>query len=300
MEFFQIMAWLYWDPSRQAFTIPYLNHPVAWYGLLFVSGFICGYFVIHPIFMRFLKEVNEPKASSSQKIFSDRSQMAYFLTDRLCWFVIAGTIIGARLGDVLFYSGPYWENPIEIFKIWHGGLASHGGVTGVLIALYFYLKYVHQWIPQLTYLRLLDFVAIPSALVACFIRLGNFVNQEILGKATQLPWGIVFGHPADGSFPVARHPVQLYEAGAYLMTFIILGLLWRKQKVDAVPGTLIGWMFILIFGSRFVIEFFKASQDSFLNSAYLEAGQLLSLPFIFLGSYLVIQASSKKTASLSL
>ena len=295
MPISQLLAWLHWDPSRTAFTIPYFNHPVAWYGLLFVFGFMMGYLIIYPIFMRFLEQVNEPK--QPQKEFSNRSQMAYFLIDRLCWFVIAGTIIGARLGDVLFYSGPYWENPVEIFKIWNGGLASHGGVTGVLIALYSYLKYVQRWVPQLTYLRLLDFVAIPSAFVACCIRLGNFVNQEILGTVTNYPWAIIFGHPADGSVPIPRHPVQLYEAIAYLITFGILWTLWRKQQLNDGPGRIIGWMFILIFSSRFILEFFKASQGSFLNTSWLEAGQLLSIPFILLGCYLVIHARNAQNGS---
>lgn len=296
MEFFSFFSWLYWDPPRQAFTLPYLNHPVAWYGILFVIGFISGYFVILSIFDRFLKEEGEPNSSSVCKFFSNRKEMTYFLADRLCWFAIAGTIIGARLGEVLFYRGPYFENPLEIFKIWQGGLASHGGVLGVLVALYFYLKYVHRWIFQLTYLKLLDFVSIPSALVACLIRLGNFVNQEILGTATTYPWAVIFGHPADGSRPLARHPVQLYEAGAYLISFIILHYLWKNQKSHAHPGFIIGWMFILIFGSRFVLEFFKMTQDSFFNLSFLQAGQVLSLPFLFLGIALIVYSRFEKLA----
>jgi len=293
MQFFQRIAWLYWDPSRKALTIPYFNHPVAWYGILFVTGFIFGYFVFQPLLRRFLQQHQYPKKDQLTTLFSTRNQMAYFLSDRLCWFVVAGTVIGARLGDVLFYTGPYWDNPLEIFKIWNGGLASHGGVIGVLIALYFYLKYAQRIIPELTYLRLLDLMAIPSALVACFIRLGNFVNQEILGKVTTLPWAVVFGHAADGTLPSPRHPVQLYEAIAYLMTFIILFLLWKKQKPSDYSGKLIGWMFIFIFSSRLVLEFLKTKQESFLNIGDFQAGQVLSLPFIILGIYLVLQAKFK-------
>lgn len=286
-------SWAYWDPSRKAFTIPYFNHPVAWYGLLFVFGFVLGYFIIHAIFMRYLTELGYPKTNKHSDLFKTRSEMAYFLADRLSWFVIVGTVIGARLGDVIFYTGPYLENPLDIFKVWEGGLASHGGVVGVLIALALYLKYIKRFIPELSYLRLLDFVSIPSALVACFIRIGNLMNQEILGKPSSLPWAIIFGHPADGSAPFPRHPVQLYEAIAYLIIFVILWFLWKKTDIIHYPGKLIGWMFILIFGSRFCLEFFKATQDSFLNTKYLEAGQILSIPFIALGVYFVSTAKYK-------
>ncbi len=301
MDIFHPFAWLYWDPHREAFIIPFTDHPVAWYGILFVTGFILAYFVFHPILTRFLIQIphfsqlnvkdwtgliEELRASPSplvsqlmtqfdslthQKLkqpnlpslTSDLQQgvlrgfnhllkldvvkqkdleqvlhhslvspkeIAYLLTDRLCWFVVAGTIIGARLGDVFFYNWSHFRHhPLEIFKIWHGGLASHGGVLGVVLALYLYLKYIQKWIPQLTFLTLLDFVAIPSALVACFIRLGNFMNQEILGIPTDLPWGVVFGHPAENVPPFPRHPVQLYEAGAYLITFFVL---WNYGKIS--------------------------------------------------------------------
>jgi phosphatidylglycerol:prolipoprotein diacylglycerol transferase len=353
------LAWLYWDPPREAFTLPFLDRPVVWYGVLFVAGFMLGYFILNPPLSRFLKQsrhlssldildwhalVNTLRTSSSplvsqlflhfdtaistqlkheapplltlalqqgileglnrclqhsslsrddlQLLFGNTlalpKQTAYLLTDRLCWFVVAGTVIGARLGEVFFYDWPYFRaHPFEIFQIWRGGLASHGGVLGVVIAVFLYLRYIHHWMPQLSFLRLLDYIAIPSALVACFIRLGNFMNQEILGTPTTLPWGVIFGHPADGSFPLARHPVQLYEAGAYLLTFMILWSLWKKQTFEERPGGLGGLLFIFIFGSRFILEFWKTTQTSLLETPILQVGQLLSIPFILFGAFLL-------------
>ena len=216
-------------------------------------------------------------------------QTAYFLTDRLCWFTVAGTVVGARLGAVIFYDWPlYVSDPIEIFKIWHGGLASHGGVLGVITALYLFVKYVQRWVPNLTFLKLLDIAAIPGALAGCFIRLGNFMNQEILGIPTTLPWGIIFGHPVDGSVPEPRHPVQLYEAAAYFVIFVILWQMWKRQPSQPQPGKIVGWLFVLLFGSRFAIEFLKTTQGSVFDSPWIQMGQLLSIPFILIGIYLTL------------
>jgi len=360
------LAWLYWDPPIVAFTIPYLNHPVVWYGILFVTGFVLGYFLVNPLIVRFLQESphlssidvlnwnklitnfatsNSPLAEQLRKqippplqqqillgktpteeiqkaildgcnqlldkklcsrdqlqeLFGNAlttlKQTAYFLADRLCWFAVAGTVIGARLGAVIFYDWPlYANNPIEIFKVWHGGLASHGGVLGVIAALYLYVKYVQRWVPKLTLLRLLDIVAIPGALAGCFIRLGNFMNQEILGIPTSMPWGVIFGHPVDGSVPQPRHPVQLYEAAAYLLIFVFLWRIWKKQPSQTSrPGEIVGWLFLLLFGSRFVIEFLKATQTSVLDTPWIQMGQLLSIPFIALGIYLILRSRNNLT-----
>ena len=179
---------------------------------------------------------------------SSAKRTAFFFADRLIWFTVLGTLIGARLGQVFFYD---WEmfsqHPLEIIKIWKGGLASHGGVIGVTIAIYLYFLSVKKWIPHLSFLRLLDFVAIPSALVACFIRLGNFMNQEIVGTPSTLPWAIVFGNAADGSLPIPRHPIQLYEALAYLITFIILYRLWKTKAEQLRSGFIVGLTFHIDF-----------------------------------------------------
>lgn len=283
------MAYFYWDPSRIAFTIPFIDASVFWYGLFFAFGFFLAYFIIQPIFSRFF--IHSQNLSSSEA-----KKAASFVTDHLCAYTVVGTIVGARLGQVLFYDFFYFlQHPLEIFYTRNGGLSSHGGVLGVMLALYlFSLKYKKQF-PGLTFLRLLDFVAVPSALVACFIRLGNFMNQEIVGTPTTMPWGVIFGHAEDFSDPVPRHPVQLYEALIYLFTFFILFCLQKQQSADQKPGKIIGTLLVLIFGSRIFVEFWKNTQHSqLIDASLLQMGQILSIPFALLGCFLIWRARKNK------
>ena len=216
--------------------------------------------------------------------------LALFLMDKLTWFVVAGTIIGARLGHVLFYDFPrYLSNPIDIIKIWEGGLASHGGAVGVMIALWLYQLTIRKRFPELTFLTLLDLNCIPTALVGMFIRIGNFFNQEITGTPSLVPWAIIFGHPMEGEPYIPRHPAQLYEAAAYFLIFLALLYLW-KRKGPAIPqGTLIGLFMTSVFGSRFILEFFKTPQSAVINESFLFTGQYLSIPFIVFGATLLIR-----------
>lgn len=289
------MASIFWDPNPILFTLPYFDIPLRWYGLLFAFGFVGAFALLHPLLKRKLladRSVSPENASS----------VAYNYIDRLLWFIILGTVIGARLGHVFFYEWPrYSAHPAEIFKIWEGGLASHGGTIGVLLAVFLYSQWTRKTFPNITFLQLCDLLTIPAAFITICIRLGNFVNQEILGTPSTLPWAVIFGHPADGSAPIARHPVQLYEAIAYL---VIFGLLWtmqkqRSKKVDCEgkakerplpPGFMTGLFFVLVFGSRFLLEFFKAPQSMMIDESAIQTGQLLSLPFILLGLGLMIYA----------
>jgi prolipoprotein diacylglyceryl transferase len=179
-------------------------------------------------------------------------------------------------------------NGLAIIKTWEGGLSSHGGAIGVIIAVYCYYRFRKNEYPSLTFVNLLDMLAIPVAFVAVCIRLGNFVNQEILGTPTTMPWGVIFGHPNGlQRAHTALHPAQLYEAVAYLLTFIVLAVLWRKKRESLRQGTLIGLFFILIFGARFVIEFWKANQSLMIDESFLQTGQYLSIPFILMGAVFV-------------
>lgn len=272
-----ILAWLYWNPDRVAFTIPFINHPIVWYGIWFVAGLIGGYFLLIPMFQQRLEATRgEPGRA-----------FALPLLDRLTWFVIAGVIIGARLGHVFFYEwSRYEDHLLDIFKVWNGGLASHGGVAGLLIALFFYQLSIRKKFPEFTFIALLDMLAVPSPFTSFCIRIGNFFNQEILGTPTTVPWAIIFGDAADGSAPQPLHPAQLYEALAYLLTFIFLYTLWRIKGLSLRPGVLIGLMFICIFGSRFFIEFVKAHQSTVIDESFLQMGQYLSLPFVIAGIFL--------------
>ncbi len=212
------------------------------------------------------------------------ADQAFKLTDKLTWFVVLGTLIGARLGHVFFYQWGYYQHHLmAIVKTWEGGLASHGGVLGVLIAVFIYQKWILKDYKEISLIGLIDYMVVPSGLVAFFIRIGNFFNQEILGPPTQLPWGVIFGDPVDRGPIVPRHPTQLYEAFAYLLIFIFLYRLWKKLHQQLLPGQLSGLFFILLFTARFFIEFIKMPQGAIIDESFLQMGQYLSLPFILLG-----------------
>jgi len=251
------------------FNLPLLGRPILWYGFLFALGFLIGYWIL----LYLLKHLPEKQVKTQAKI----------LAEKLTFYVIVGTIVGARLGDVLFYQSPavYLRDPLSIIKVWEGGLASHGGAAGILIALWlFSRKYT-----MLPWSRWLDLVVIPTGVVGFFIRFGNFINQEILGKITTVPWAVVFGHPADHSLPAPRHPVQLYEALYYLAVFGLLFWLFQKKKFR--NGQIGGLFLILVFAFRFAIEFFKEEQSTLMGvHSLFDMGQLLSLPFFALGLYL--------------
>ncbi len=217
------------------------------------------------------------------------AQIGYVLTDKLTWFIVLGTIIGARLGDVFFYDWPYFrEHPWQIFMVWKGGLASHGGVIGILISLFLYYRSVLKPFPEISFITLLDMIAVPAGLAGFFIRLGNFFNQEILGPPTTLPWGIVFGDPVDYYSPFPRHPTQMYEGICYLIIFYAMMYLWNKRLGFTRPGWISGIFFIAVFTSRFMIEFIKDPQSHLIDESFLMMGQYLSLPFVALGMILII------------
>ena len=266
-----------------------------WYGLLFVSGMILGYFVIRKMF--------------KQENISNE------LLDKLVMYMVPATVIGARLGHVFFY-GPYWgpegylSNPIEIFKIWEGGLASHGAAIVILLALWYFSNKVIKR----PYLWMLDRIAAPIAIAGAFIRLGNLVNHEMVGYVTDVPWGFRFLHHdcmnlIDGQYlcewsdiPV-RHPANLYESLAYFLSFgILMFIFWKKQAWKK-QGLVFGTFLILIFGFRFLIEFLKESQtdnDSLVDvSTGLNTGQWLSVPLVLAGIILIIRARKNHSRKLS-
>lgn len=276
------IAWLFWDPAKDAFEIPYFNIPIAWYGIFFASGFVIGYFMLQPMFARYL--LSKDPQQENTKFLSN------VLVDKLTWYVVIGTIVGARIGHVIFYDLPYYiQHPWEVLMIRQGGLASHGGTIGVMLGLYLFLRWNRKILPQMTYVNLIDLLVVPTALVGFLIRIGNFINQEILGNPTQVPWAIIFGHPADGSIPVPRHPVQLYEAFVYLGTFVFLFYLWKRYYESLKPGVLSGIFFILVFGSRFILDFFKVPQSMIIDESLIQTGQWLSLPFVLLGIGLLVR-----------
>ena len=267
------LSFIYWDPKPEVFRLPIFDWPVLWYGILFAFGFAIGFPIFVAVLTRFLGKDQKPKAVQ--------------ITDRLTLYMILGTVIGARLGHFLFYERPakYLKDPFEVFRIWEGGLASHGAAFGIVLALILFSYRIRLKFPQLDWIRLLDFVSVPTAFAGGCIRIGNFINQEILGKPTDLPWGVMFGHPADHSALLPRHPVQLYEALAYFGIFFLLWRLSFSKYFLETRGKLIGIFLVLVFGSRFFIEFFKLEQSRFFSGP-LNMGQILSLPVVAAGLFL--------------
>ena len=248
------------------------------YGLLFVTGLILGYFTIKRVF----KKEGIPEEQ----------------LDKLVMYMIIATIVGARLGHVLFYGpyfGPdgYFSNPLSIFKVWEGGLASHGGAMAILIALYIFSKKVTKkpmmWI--------LDRISAPIALAGCFIRLGNLANSEIVGDVTTVPWAFKFvnyWNDEMGNFdPSPRHPAQLYESIAYISIFAVLVFLYWKRDAWKKQGVLFGSFLIMLFGARFMIEFVKLGQAARDSDLMINTGQILSIPFVLAGIYILWRALKK-------
>jgi phosphatidylglycerol---prolipoprotein diacylglyceryl transferase len=289
----ELLNYIFWDPRCEMFdfNIPLLGRPILWYGFFFALGFLIGYWMVVYLLRRFL--LNLPEFSAN-----DIKAKASYLVEKILIHVVLGSVIGARLGEILFYQkwSTYSHDLLSIFKVWQGGLASHGGVVGVLAALFILSKRLRKEFPQFSWLRLLDFVVIPTALAGCLIRIGNFFNQEILGKATTLPWGIIFGHPADGGPIVPRHPTQLYESSLYFATFILLFCLWQYRPAMRRPGKIAGLFFMLIFSFRFCVEFFKVEQSPLIGMhSLLDMGQYLSVPLIVLGMILFFKRADEQS-----
>ena len=229
-----------------------------WYGVLFATAFMLSYVVMKRVFL------------TEKRPLAD--------LDRLTLMMMFGTVIGARLGHVLFYEpGLILENPFEVIAIWHGGLASHGGALGIITGLYLF----HRALPSYSMLWLLDRLAIVAALSGICIRIGNLMNSEIIGRATDMPWGFWFVR-VDAE-PLARHPTQIYEALVCLVLFIVLWRMYRAGVSASRPGMIIGLFMVLLFTSRFLIEFLKEHQVDFEAALPIDMGQILSIPFIIAG-----------------
>lgn len=255
---------IYWNPSPEIFSIGPLA--VRWYGLAFAVGFIIGYDIVSRMFRH---------EGAPEKWLGI-----------LLMYVIVATLVGSRLGHVFFYAWDYYsQHPADIFKIWEGGLASHGGTIANIIAVFIFARFVTHKPASWTF----DKLVIPIALVGCLIRLGNLMNSEIYGGPTDLPWGFVFERNGE---TVPAHPTQIYEAGCYLLLFVLLMWMYWKKNCEERPWLITGVFFIGIFLPRFLIEYVKNVQEPWevdmIANYGINMGQLLSIPFVLIGIGLVI------------
>ncbi len=243
---------------------------VRWYGLMFAIGFWLGYNILG-------------------RIYRHEGAPEKWLGILLLW-VVGATIVGARLGHVFFYEWSYYSaHPADILKVWEGGLASHGGTLAIILAVILCSVFTIKKSPIWTFDRLV----IPVALVGGMIRIGNLMNSEIFGTATALPWGFMFVRSAQWHRMyegMACHPTQLYEAFCYFALFALLMWMYWRKNAETRPGLIFGVFFIGIFLPRFLIEFIKNDQVGFEASMTLNMGQLLSIPFVLAGVFLVIRA----------
>ena len=261
-----------WTADPAIFTIG--SKEIRWYSLMFIIGFGIGYKIVERMWRR---ESINPK-----------------WIDPLLYYTLIGTVVGARLGHCLFYDpGYYLSHPIEILKVWEGGLASHGGVLGIIVAIYFYSKYVSRQSMLWTF----DKLVVPTGLVAALIRIGNLINHEVYGLPTDRPWGFRFienlhawRQGAEPIFSAPSHPTQIYEAVCYLLTFVLCMWLYFKKDAWKKEGLIFGICMICIFTARFFIEFLKNNQEDFEAAMPINMGQCLSIPFIVTGIYFVVRA----------
>jgi prolipoprotein diacylglyceryl transferase len=266
-----ILNYITWDVSPELFRLG----PVTprWYGLLFASGFLIGLFIVRRMF----REENVPEE----------------WLDKAFMYVVLGAVIGARLGHVFFYDWDYYsQNLTEIPMIWRGGLASHGGAIGIILSLWIFSRRVSKR----SILWILDKVVVPTALAGCFIRMGNFMNSEIVGNPYDGPLAVLFVRAYPPLNEVPRHPVQLYEAASYLLIFVVMYFTYWRTKLREKPGFFFGLFLALVFGARFILEPFKHSQgglEETINNS-LSTGQLLSIPFVLIGLFYIFRPNPKK------
>lgn len=271
-----ILDFVTWTASPVLFSFGSVT--VRWYGLMFAIGFLVGYEIVYRIFRH--EGARESWVGS------------------LFIYVVVATILGARLGHVFFYDwGYYSQHLAEIPKIWEGGLASHGGTLGIMIAIWLYSRFVTRKPMLWTFDRLV----VPVGFVAALIRIGNLMNHEIYGGETTMPWGFSFvtnlGQWMQGAEPVfsaPSHPTQIYEAAFYLLTFAVCMLMYWRWRCQEREGLIFGVFMLGIFVPRFFIEYIKNVQEPWevaMRANWgIDQGQLLSIPFIVLGLWLVIRA----------
>lgn len=262
---------IYWDPNPIAFSL--FGFDVRWYSLCWCSALLLGYLIMSKLYAK-------------QNIAKEKFEPLFL-------YIFVGVLAGARLGHCLFYEPAYYLNhfiemllPIkqDLAGNWHlvgyEGLASHGGVIGMIIAIWLYSRKT-----KVNIMRVFDNMGIVAPISAGCIRMGNLFNSEIVGNPTNAPWGFIFAHNGED---FARHPAQLYEALFYFLLFVVTLLIYKQLKHRIGHGFFFGLCLTSIFTFRFLVEFCKDNQVSFENGMLLNMGQILSLPLIAIGLYCML------------
>ncbi len=267
------MAYIHWNPDGIVFDLGF--YALHWYSLFFALGFVLSYVLMRKQFAK----VHLPEER----------------LEKLTIYMVLATVIGARLGHCLFYDFDYYSHhvaemllPVRFEPTFaftgYQGLASHGGIFGVMMATILFARNY-----KISLFWLLDQLSVVGALAGCCIRLGNLMNSEIIGRPATVPWAFVFERVDN----VPRHPGQLYEALAYFGIFVLLYVLSRRLHKQ--PGFIFGLFMVLLFVARFLIEFVKADQSAFEAGMLFNMGQLLSIPFIILGIIIMILKNKPAT-----
>ncbi len=256
-----------WNPSPEIFTIPGIDWPVRWYGLSWALAFIGCHF--------FMNRIYKAEGRTEKQL------------DTLTLYIVLATVLGARIGHCLFYDFPYYSaHPLDILKVYEGGLASHGGGIGILIGMWLYCRSTKE-----SWLWLFDRLIVVVPFASFMIRFGNLMNSEIIGRSTDVPWAFIF-HQVD---ELPRHPTQLYEAVFYFFLFVLFYWLWKNKRNDFGKGFMFGLFCVLMFGFRFCMEFLKENQEAFENAMPINMGQILSIPFILVGIYMMYRSKKENT-----
>ncbi|MBF5051191.1 Prolipoprotein diacylglyceryl transferase [Candidatus Clavichlamydia salmonicola] len=283
--FFSVFGTIYWSCPKIFFVIPFINREVTWYGMFFSAGFfIC----VEPLFIILKKKFAEHAPKGQERL----------LYDKFVLVTILGLLIGARLGHVIFYDATYYLHfPSKIFKIWEGGLSSHGAVLGLLLAFSLFTKKQLKKFSMPMFLLLTDAGSLVGAIPTAIIRVGNFFNGELLGTPTDKPWGVIFTNLEANTMTVSLHPVQIYESIGYGILGLYLFFLNRRYKHFLGSGLFTGIFFLIGFGIRLSGDFFKQKIIIFsLGSEGIGIGQIISIPFILLGAFLILRAIVQKNS----
>jgi len=252
-----------WNADPIAFSFGSLQ--LHWYGLFFAGGLLAAYFLGEWIFEREGKD---------KKLLEP-----YFI------YLIIGITIGARGAHVLFYDFDYFaKHPLEALMVWRGGLASHGGAVGAIVATYLFCKKY-----KVDFSWMLARVSMATMIVVGSIRIGNFFNSEIVGLPTTSSLGVIFKRVDN----ITRHPVVIYESISYFLIFILLFWLYKRLDSQKFTNIATGLVLTLAFIARFILEYFKTPQSEYANILPISMGQLLSLPFIIIGAILLITGLKK-------